>query len=137
MRHTDAVIIWAHCGVGRIVQPIKNQVVFMEEMLEDPNLSHVNFDLSWDELAKYIVRNDSTVQGVANLINKFPDRFLFGTDEVASTDQESYFKVYKLYEPLWNALTKETSEKVRKGNYKRLFDAARVKVRAWETANKN
>jgi selenocysteine-specific elongation factor len=32
-------------------------------------------------------------------------------------------------------LTPEASEKVRLGNYERLFDAARVKVRAWEAAN--
>jgi len=32
-------------------------------------------------------------------------------------------------------LTPEASRKVRLGNYERLFDAARVKVRAWEAAN--
>jgi hypothetical protein len=31
-------------------------------------------------------------------------------------------------------LTPEASEKVRKGNYERLFNAARTKVRAWEQA---
>ena len=135
-RHPDASIIWAHCGLGRIVAPIKDQGKFMEEMLEDPGLSHVNFDISWDEVAKYFVRNDTTVQVVAGFINKYPDRFLFGTDEVAPSNQESYLKVYRMYEPLWNALSKDASEKVRKGNYKRLFDAAKTKVRAWEEANK-
>jgi hypothetical protein len=43
--------------------------------------------------------------------------------------------VYNDYQPLWNALTPEASQKVRMGNYQRLFDAARVKVRAWENAN--
>ena len=33
------------------------------------------------------------------------------------------------------ALTPQTREKVLKGNYVRLFDAARVKVRAWERAH--
>jgi hypothetical protein len=37
-----------------------------------------------------------------------------------------------MYAPLFAKLTPEASEKVRKGNYERLFDAARVKVRAWE-----
>jgi hypothetical protein len=45
--------------------------------------------------------------------------------------------VYDAYAPLWALLTPEASFKVRKGNYERLFDAARVKVRAWENANAN
>jgi hypothetical protein len=40
-----------------------------------------------------------------------------------------------MYEPLWKALSPEAGAKVRMGNYKRLFDAARTKVRAWEKAN--
>ena len=37
--------------------------------------------------------------------------------------------------PLWAALTPEARAKVRVGNYERLFDAARRKVRAWEAAH--
>jgi hypothetical protein len=36
---------------------------------------------------------------------------------------------------LWDLLSKETSEKVRKRNYERIFDEARRRVRAWELAN--
>ena len=43
--------------------------------------------------------------------------------------------VYNLYEPLWAKLSPEVSRKVRLGNYERLFDAARLSVRAWEKAN--
>lgn len=135
-RHPNATLIWAHCGLGRVVQPIKGQLGFMEDMLTDPTLSHVYFDLSWDQVAKYIVASDTVVKAVAALINRHPDRFLFGTDEVAPTEQKSYMKVYEMYEPLWKALTPETSEKVRKGNFARIFDAAKLKVRAWEKANR-
>jgi len=76
-----------------------------------------------------------TIARTAALINKYPDRFLFGSDVVAPTSIDSPMAVYDLYEPLWKALTPEASEKVRKGNYQRLFDAARIKVRAWEKAN--
>jgi hypothetical protein len=134
-RHPNATLIWAHCGLGRVVQPLKGQLGFMEDMLSDPGLSHVYFDISWDEVAKYIVASDTVVNAVANLINKYPDRFLFGSDEVAPTVQEKYLKVYNMYAPLWKALTLEASEKVRKGNFARLFDAAKIKVRAWEKAN--
>ena len=37
--------------------------------------------------------------------------------------------------PLWDLLSKEAVQKVRMGNYERLFDAARVKVRVWEKAH--
>jgi predicted TIM-barrel fold metal-dependent hydrolase len=104
-------------------------------MLSDPSLSHLHFDISWNEVAKYLVSTPQAVQNAASTINRFPDRFLFGTDEVAPADQESYLRVYYQYQPVWDALTPEAREKVRKGNYERLFDAARKKVRAWEKAN--
>ena len=50
-------------------------------------------------------------------MNAYPDRFLFGTDVVAPPDQKFYTAVYEMYAPLWKALTPETSEKIRKGNY--------------------
>lgn len=43
-----------------------------------------------------------------------------------------YFAVYDMYTPLWKALTSEASQKVRLGNYERLFDEGRRRVRAWE-----
>jgi hypothetical protein len=72
---------------------------------------------------------------LADIINRFPDRFLFGTDVVAPKSVEAMKKVFHLYDPLWNLLTEEASYKVRIGNYERLFDSARLKVRAWESAN--
>jgi hypothetical protein len=42
-----------------------------------------------------------------------------------------------MYKPLLDKLTPETREKIMKGNYERLFDAARIKVRAWEKAHAN
>ncbi len=134
-RHPNATLIWAHAGLGRIVQPLKGQLGFMEDMLSDTTLSHVCFDISWDQVAKYIVGSDSVVKAVAGLMNRYPERFLFGTDEVAPSEQNSYLKVYNIYAPLWKALTPETSQKVRKGNFARIFDAAKVKVRAWEKAH--
>jgi len=55
---------------------------------------------------------------------------LFGTDEAAPTEQAKSMKVDEMDAPLFAKLTPEASEKLRKGNYERLFDAARRKVRA-------
>jgi hypothetical protein len=95
----------------------------------------VSFDISWDEVAKYVVATPEALQNTAGVLNRHPDRFLFGTDALSPKTPEGYFKTYEAYGPLWAALTPEASEKVRKGNYERLFDAARARVRAWEKAN--
>jgi hypothetical protein len=78
------------------------------------------------------VATPETTKLAADLIARYPDRFLFGTDEVAPPDQQKYLKVYEQYRPLWSLLDSATSEKVRKGNYERIFDDARRKVRDWE-----
>jgi len=131
-RHPRTTIIWAHIGVGRIIRPVKDQAAIVEGIINDPQLSHVYFDISWDEVAKYVVSTPESTKNAAAIVNKHPDRFLFGTDEVAPSDQEKYLRVYNQYEPLWKLLTPEASERVRKGNYERIFDEARRKVRQWE-----
>jgi hypothetical protein len=131
-RHPRTPIIWAHIGLGRVVRPVKDQTRLVLAMLDNPKLSHVYFDLSWNETAKYIVASPETVKVVADMIQKHPDRFLFGTDEVAPKTQDDYLRVYRQYQPLWDALPPDVSELVRRGNYERLFDGARKNVRAWE-----
>ena len=134
-RHPRTTIIWAHAGLGRIVRPVKDQLAIMDRGLANPELKNLYVDLSWDEVAKYIVASPEAIKATADLITRYPDRFLFGTDEVAPPDQQKYLKVYDMYAPLFAALPRDVSEKLRKGNYERLFDAARLRVRAWERAN--
>jgi predicted TIM-barrel fold metal-dependent hydrolase len=133
-RHPRTTIIWAHLGLGRIVHPVPDQIGIIERAINNPDLSHVYFDISWDEVAKYLLSTPEATQASADLINRHPDRFLFGTDEVAPKDQAGYLKVYGMYAPLLAKLTPEAREKLLKGNYERLFDEARRKVRAWEKA---
>jgi hypothetical protein len=134
-RHPNATIIWAHVGLGRIVRPVQHQIEMIDRALASPELRHVYIDISWDETAKFLTASPAAVAATAALINKYPDRFLFGSDVVAPASIESPMAVYTLYEPLWKALTPAASEQVRMGNYQRLFDAARTRVRAWERAN--
>ena len=135
LRHPRTTIIWAHTGLGRIIQPITGHVALLEEILSDPRLAHVNFDISWSEVAKYVVASPEAPRVVADLIARYPDRVLFGTDEVAPKDQKSYLAVYDTYAPLWATLPAHASKQVRLGNYERIFDQARKKVRAWEAVN--
>ena len=135
VRHPNTTVIWAHVGLGRIVRPVQDQIALLDRGLSNPALANMYIDLSWDETAKYITASPEAVAATAALINKYPDRFLFGSDVVAPTSLAAPMAVYDAYAPLWKALTPEASYQVRLGNYQRLFDAARVKVRAWERAN--
>ena len=144
-RHPRTRIIWAHIGLGRIVHPVQvsaeaaerhpGQLSIVEAMVTDPGFNHVSFDISWDEVAKYAVATPESIARVAATLNKFPDRFLFGTDTVAPAGPEPYFKVFDMWAPVWKLLTPDASLKVRKGNYERIFDEGRRRVRAWEKAN--
>ena len=144
-RHQKTTIIWAHIGLGRIVHPVQvsaeaaernpTQLEIVEGMLTDPALKHVNFDISWDEVAKYAIATPESIQRVVTILNKYPDRFLFGTDTVAPSGPAPYYAVFDMWTPIWRQLTPEASLKVRKGNYERIFDEGRRRVRAWEEGN--
>ncbi len=144
-RHRNASVIWAHVGLGRIVHPVRSsaepaersttQLEIVESMVADPELSHVNFDISWDEVAKYAIASKESIARVSRMLNAHPDRFLFGTDTVAPATPEPYYAVFDMWAPVWAQLTPDASLKVRKGTYQRLFDEGRRRVRAWEKAN--
>ena len=71
-RHPETTVIWAHVGMGRVVHPVlaaagasaaersDNQVGIVTTMLKDPGLKHLYFDISWEEVAKYIVATPET-----------------------------------------------------------------------------
>jgi hypothetical protein len=118
-----------------VVHPIDQQAAMIDQLLQDPAMRNLYFDISWDEVAKYIVSSDSALARSVRLVEKYPDRFLFGTDNVAPATQAKHMKVYDLYAPFWAKLKPATSLAIRKGNYERLFDRARTRVRAWEAVN--
>ena len=146
-RHPKTTIVWAHMGLGRVVHPVQGQASsgaaersprfreIVESILSDQTLSHVYFDISWDEVAKYAVSSPEATSNTVAMLNRYPDRIMFGTDNVAPADQATQLRVFNLWDPIWAQLTPEASLKVRKGNYERIFDAARIRVRAWERAN--
>ena len=134
--HKNTSIIWAHTGLGRFVGPTADHVELLRQLLSSEDFSHVNFDISWDEVAKWIVANDATLDAWAKLLEAYPDRFLFGSDTVAPKTQAEYLKAFDAYQRLWDRLDSGTAAKVKTGNYERVFDTARQRVRAWEAAHK-
>jgi predicted TIM-barrel fold metal-dependent hydrolase len=146
-RHPKTTIIWAHTGLGRVVTPAPTEaspeavqrptrhIELIERILSDPKYSHVDFDISWDELAKYATANPDVIARTAALFDKYPDRFLFGTDNVAPSSIDANVRVFRLWDPIFARIRPATKQAILFGNYERLFDAARVRVRAWERAH--
>jgi hypothetical protein len=134
-RHPRNTIIWAHTGLGRIIQPVERHVDMLRSIVSDPAFRNVYFDISWDEVAKYAVSSPEAIQRTADLFNQFPDRFLFGTDTVAPKDPQKYYAVYDMWAPVFTKLNPEAKDKILKRNYERIFDQGRKNVRAWEKAH--
>jgi hypothetical protein len=135
--HKATSIIWAHTGLGRFVKPTTDHLELLRELLGSDEFLHVNFDISWDEVAKYIVADDAALDAWVRLLKQYPDRFLFGSDAVALKTQFDYLKAFDAYQKLWERLDAETAGKVKVKNFERIFDAARIKVRAWEAGQVN
>jgi hypothetical protein len=134
-------------GLGRVVHPVKaqggetesqrnlTQLELIKTLLKDPEFNHVYFDISWDEVAKYAVATPNDIKKVTGFMNAYHERLLFGTDNVAPNSQATHLKVYHIWDPIWKNLDATASLNIRKKNYEKLFDRARVKVRAWEKNN--
>lgn len=134
--HPGTTILWAHAGLGRFVEPTPDYVGLLEGILRDEGLNHLYLDLSWDVVAEQIVGSPETLAAWVGLVNAWPDRFVLGSDSVVATEADSYLGALEAWRPLLDGLDPEASEKVRLGNYERLFDSARARVRAWEAAQR-
>lgn len=135
-RHPGTTILWAHAGLGRFVEPTPGYVGLLEGILRDEGLNHLYFDLSWDVVAEQIVESPETLAAWVALVNAWPDRFVLGSDSVVTPDADSYLRALEAWRPLLDGLDPEASGKLRLGNYERLFDSARARVRAWEAAQR-
>lgn len=135
--HPKTTILWAHAGLGRFVEPTPGYAALLEGLLRDESLSHLHFDLSWDVVARHLITPPETLAAWAALVSGWPDRFLLGSDSVIPRDRDAYRSALEAWRPLLDRLDPAASRQVRLGNYERLFDGARCRVRAWEAARAN
>jgi len=68
-RHPNTTILWAHAGMGRVVRTVAHQASTSEPILRDPRCSHLYFDISWGEVAKYLLASPEATAISADLIN--------------------------------------------------------------------
>ena len=134
-RHPSTTIIWAHMGLGRVVRPVKDQIGIIDRALADPDTEprlHRSLLGRNGEIHRLVARDDRRHRrSDQSLSRSIPVRH-----RRSRADQpDRLLESRRMYEPLFARLTPRRSEQVRKGNYVRLFDEARRRVRAWEKAN--
>lgn len=147
-----ATVDWAHTGLGRFVKPTKNHLKMVSQTLDA--CANWYTDLSWDLVQAYIVHPEPGMPSLdewARFVTKYQDRILWGSDSVIYTRNriddkgnpvrggampvEDYLAVKDILKPLWDKVGPEVANKVMYANHVRLFDTARLKVRAWEAAH--
>ncbi|MEB3350834.1 MAG: amidohydrolase family protein [Cyanobacteriota bacterium] len=83
-RYPDNRIVWMHLGLSKELRHVDaaQHVPLLDQLLRDnPNLS---FDLSWRVLDDQVFRDPARRRAYVALINRWPGRFLPGTDFVAT-----------------------------------------------------
>src|SRR5436305_6605784 len=123
-RHPNVPMIWAHfMGNRRNVQPYPEHWEYLEEMLADPDFKHVYIDMSWGPVvAPYVVDTPEHLKLTADLIRKYPDRFMYGSDQGATADWDLVKRSYSVWDPLWKEIGPGLTKRVTKENYVRIFD---------------
>lgn len=91
-------IVWLHLGLSKELKEFDKMkhVGILENLLgKYPNLT---FDIAWRVLYDQVFSNESYVGPYVQLMNKWPKRFITGTDFVASEDktQQTYGEEVKL-----------------------------------------
>ena len=136
-RHPNVTMVWAHfMGNGRGVQPYPDHWKYLDQMLADPAFRHVNIDISWGPvIAPYFVDTPEHLKMTADLIRKYPERFLYGSDKGATADWPLVKASYEAWGPLWRELGPTLTHQVARDNYIRIFNQSRSNMRAWERAH--
>lgn len=134
-------IIWAHAGgLGRFSSISPGHLDRLRQILASRTHQHVSFDLSWDTVARQLLRkwhgdatdDESRVQAFCQLLSDYPDRFLFGSDSLSPNTEAIWGATADLYSRVFEILGKDASKAIRYGNYERLLVNARPAVRAYE-----
>jgi hypothetical protein len=86
-------------------------------------------------IAPYIMDTPEHLKMTADLIRKYPDRFIYGSDQGATTDWNLVKKSYEVWDPLWKEIGPALTHQVAQDNYIRIFDQSRRNMRAWEKAH--
>lgn len=139
-------IIWAHAGgLGKFSRIRDGHIGRVEQLLQDPDMKHVYFDLSWKTVAAQLTMDESgppddwekkvdprKVDDLVKLLSSHPDRFLFGSDALSPNNVEGWQDTELVYRDVFARLPADAAEAIKVGNYEKLIVGARNKVRLYE-----
>jgi hypothetical protein len=88
--YPDNKIVWMHLGLSKELKDVdvRQHVALLERMLR--NHSNLSLDLSWRVLDDQVFSDPAKRRQHAALINRWPDRFLPGTDFVAAINKTEF-----------------------------------------------
>ncbi len=117
-KHSSTTFVWAHAGIMRNIV-IENLTDVLDLMLAKH--SNLYIDISFVVYENYIMASGMPDAKWIELIEKYPNRFLFGTDDLGGYKD---FSDVKKYIPLLNALKPTTAENVAGKNLQNLINKA-------------
>jgi len=93
-RYDDNKIVWAHMGLSKELteMPAEQHIGILSGLLDKHK--NLTLDLSWDVLWDSVFVDDVARAKYVEFIDKYPTRFITGTDFVASREGKNY-KTYR------------------------------------------
>ena len=82
--YPNNIIVWMHIGLSKELKNISHEIhidLINKLLLKNPNLY---FDISWSILHKHKFKHSEKRNHYVNLLNKWPKRFLPGTDFIST-----------------------------------------------------
>jgi len=113
--HPTTIFIWAHAGLNSHLIP-GNMVVLLDALLA--KYHNLYIDLA-DYPLSYMIKKGKVNADWLALMEKYDDRFIFGTDMVKNFSD--YAHILSLYQPLMHALSEKTAQKVFSDNMRNLL----------------
>lgn len=110
-KHPQTRFVWCHAGISRRVD-VPTLAQELDRMLGAyPNLS---VDISWVLFDTYLVKDGKPVEAWLALFEKYPKRFLIGSDKVGRF--HDYAPVMQRYYLLLDAMKPETAKRIAHDN---------------------
>jgi len=123
-KNPNTKFVWAHAGISNDMYVPNLTEIISKRLAKYPNL---HIDLSWVVWDYQIFRGGKLDKTWIPVIEKYPDRFLIGSDIVGySMPREIYKNIIRKYDILLNALTPKTAKKVAHDNFFTLLPKQKV-----------
>ncbi len=109
--HPKTIFIWAHAGLDRNLNIANLPAIIGQALSQYPNLYIDISGLAYP----YLFAQGKPLSAWVDLIKKYPNRFIFGTD--AFTNFDNYSSHVAAYKSLFDALPVDVAIKVFKSNF--------------------